>query len=177
MQSMLVSHARRNRRFILAVGVPRCVAALAVGSVMLLALGLPADARQADAYDPLVTARGTRAFDVEYELWYYVNVIFESQVERTADGYEYRYRLTNKGDTSVRVQWRALEESAFGDAVDDVEELRIGPLDAGTVSEWLVLTSSSPPQVSERSARMFGSAPSGNEAVQFSGPAPAYVPQ
>jgi hypothetical protein len=104
-------------------------------------------------------------------------VIFESQVERTADGYEYRYRLTNKGDTSVRVQWRALEESAFGDAVDDVEELRIGPLDAGTVSEWLVLTSSSPPQVSERSARMFGSAPSGNEAVQFSGPAPAYVPQ
>ena len=177
MQPMPVSDAWRNRRFILAVGVPRYMAALAVGSVLLLALGLPADARQADAYEPLVTARGTRAFDVEYELWYYVNVIFESEVERTADGYEYRYRLTNKGDTSVRVQWRALEESAFGDAVDDVEELRTGPLDAGTVSEWLVLTSSSPPQVSERSARMFGNAPSGNEAVQFSGPAPAYVPQ
>ena len=29
----------------------------------------------------------------------------------------------------------------------------------------------------ERAARMFGSAPSGEEAVQFSGPAPAYVPQ
>ena len=77
----------------------------------------------------------------------------------------------------MRVEWRALEESAFGEAVDDIEELRMGPLDAGTVSDWLVLTSSSPPSVSERAARMFGSAPSGNESVQFAGPAPAYVPQ
>ena len=138
--------------------------------------GASAPAAQAD-YEPLVTTLGTRAFDVEYELWYYVNVVFESEVEPTANGYEYRYRLTNKGDTSVRVQWRALEESAFAEAVDGVEKLRIGPLDAGTVSDWLVLTSGSPPTVSERSARMFGSAPSGNESVQFSGPAPAYVPQ
>ena len=141
-----------------------------------LALWPPVSAQQNETWEPLVTSRGTRAFDVEYELWYYVNVIFESEVERTADGYEYRYRITNKGDTSVRVQWRAIEES-FGEAVDDVEELRMGPLDAGAVSEWLVLTSGSPPTVDERPARMFGSAPSGNESVQFAGPAAAYVPQ
>ena len=188
MEVMSVSDARQARHATLTAGVDRTssrstpvprryAAALAVATLGFLALGLPADAQQTETYEPLVTARGTRAFDVEYELWYYVNVIYESEVEPTADGYEYRYRLTNKGDTSVRVQWRALEESAFAEAVDDVEELRIGPLDAGTVSEWLVLTSSSPPTVSERAARMFGSAPSGNESVQFSGPAPAYVPQ
>ena len=151
--------------------------AIAFAALGAAASGFPAAAQQAETYEPLVTSRGTRAFDVEYELWYYVNVIFESEVEQTAAGYEYRYRITNKGDTSVRVQWRALEESAFGEAVDDIEELRLGPLDAGTVSEWLVLTSSSPPTVDERPARMFGSAPSGNESVQFAGPAAAYVPQ
>ncbi len=178
MTFMVVSGAQHARHVILTAGARRYVAGLAVALLGLLALGLPADAQPPETYEPLVTARGTRAFDVEYELWYYVNVIFESEVEQTtADAYEYRYRLTNKGDTSVRVEWRALEESAFADAVDDVEELRMGPLDAGSVSEWLVLTSSSPPQVVERSARMFGSAPSGNESVQFSGPAPAYVPQ
>ena len=173
---MPVSGTSHVRRLILTAGV-RCVRVLTVVALGFSGLGLPANAQQADSYEPLVTTRGTRAFDVEYELWYYVNVVFESEVERTADGYEYRYRLTNKGDTSVRVQWRALEESAFGEAADDVEELRIGPLEAGTVSDWLVLTSGSPPTVSERSVRMFGSAPSGNESVQFSGPAPAYVPQ
>ena len=113
----------------------------------------------------------------QYQLWYYVNVVFESEVTQTADGYEYRYRLTNKGDTQERVQRRALEESAFADTVDTVEELRMGLLEPGTVSDWLVLSSSAAPQVSESAARMFGSAPSGEEAVQFSGPAPAYVPQ
>ena len=136
-----------------------------------------AKTEQPETHDPLVTTLGTRALDVEYQLWYYVNVVFESEVTQTADGYEYRYRLTNKGDTQVRVQWRALEESAFADTVDTVEELRMGLLEPGTVSDWLVLSSSAAPQVSESAARMFGSAPSGEEAVQFSGPAPAYVPQ
>jgi len=136
-----------------------------------------AETEQPESYDPLVTTLGTRALDVEYQLWYYVNVVFESEVTPTADGYEYRYRLTNKGDTQVRVQWRALEESAFADTVDSVEELRMGLLEPGTVSDWLVLNSSATPQISESAARMFGSAPSGEEAVQFSGPAPAYVPQ
>ena len=136
-----------------------------------------AKTKQTETHDPLVTTLGTRALDVEYQLWYYVNVVFESEVTPTADGYEYRYRLTNKGDTQVRVQWRALEESAFADTVDTVEELRMGLLEPGTVSDWLVLSSSAAPQVSESAARMFGSAPSGEEAVQFSGPAPAYVPQ
>ena len=173
---MRVSGTPPARRLIPTVGV-RCLWVLLVVALGSSGPGLPAAAQPADSYEPLVTSRGTRAFDVEYELWYYVNVIFESEVERTADDYEYRYRLTNKGDTSVRVQWRALEESAFGEAADDIEELRIGPLEAGTVSDWLVLRSGSPPTVSERAARMFGSAPSGNESVQFSGPAPAYVPQ
>ena len=136
-----------------------------------------AKTEQPETHDPLVTTLGTRALDVEYPLWYYVNVVFESEVTQTADGYEYRYRLTNKGATQVRVQWRALEESAFADTVDTVEELRMGLLEPGTVSDWLVLSSSAAPQVSESAARMFGSAPSGEEAVQFSGPAPAYVPQ
>ena len=118
-----------------------------------------------------------RAFDVEYELWYYVNVVFESEVSATGAGYEYRYRLTNKGDTQVRVEWRALEESAFAENVSTIEELRMGLLEPGTVSDWLIFTSETAPQVSEASARMFGSAPSGNESVQFSGPAPAYVPE
>lgn len=169
--------ARRNRHVGPTTGGRRLAAVLLVGALGCLVLGLPAAARQAETWEPLVTSRGTRAFDVEYELWYYVNVIFESEVERTANGYQYRYRITNKGDTSVRVQWRAIEESAFGAAVDDIEELRLGPLEAGTVSEWLVLTSGSPPTVDERPARMFGSAPSGNETVQFAGPAAAYVPQ
>ena len=169
--------ARRNRHVGLTTGGRRLAAVLLVGALGCLVPGLPAAARQAETWEPLVTSRGTRAFDVEYELWYYVNVIFESEVEQTADGYEYRYRITNKGDTSVRVQWRAIEESAFGEAVDDIEDLRPGPLEAGTVSEWLVLTSSSPPTIDERPARMFGSAPSGNETVQFAGPAAAYVPQ
>ena len=138
--------------------------------------GTSAPAAQAD-YEPLVTTLGTRAFDVEYELWYYVNVVFESEVEPTANGYEYRYRLTNKGDTQVRVEWPALEESAFAEEVDNIEELRMGLLEPGTTSDWLVRTASTAPQVSERSARMFGNAPSGNESVQFNGPAPAYVPQ
>ena len=73
-----------------------------------------AKTEQPETHDPLVTTLGTRALDVEYQLWYYVNVVFESEVTQTADGYEYRYRLTNKGDTQVRGQWRALEESAFG---------------------------------------------------------------
>ena len=136
-----------------------------------------AKTEQPETHDPLVTTLGTRALDVEYQLWYYVNVVFESEVTQTTDGYEYRYRLTNKGDTQVRVHWRALEESAFADTVDTVEELRMGLLEPGTVSDWLVLSSSAAPQVSESAARMFGSAPSGEEAVQFSGPAPAYVPQ
>jgi hypothetical protein len=136
-----------------------------------------AETGQTETHDPLVTALGTRALDVEYQLWYYVNVVFESEVTQTTDGYEYRYRLTNKGDTQVRVQWRALEESAFADTVDTIEELRMGLLEPGTVSDWLIFTSNTAPQVSERAARMFGSAPSGEEAVQFSGPAPAYVPQ
>ena len=136
-----------------------------------------AETEQPETHDPLVTTLGTRALDVEYQLWYYVNVVFESEVTQTANGYEYRYRLTNKGDTQGRVQWRALEESAFADTVDTVEELRMGLLEPGTVSDWLVLSSSAAPQVSESAARMFGSAPSGEEAVQFSGPAPAYVPQ
>ena len=136
-----------------------------------------AETEQPEPYDPIVTTLGTRAFDVEYQLWYYVNVVFESEVTPTADGYEYRYRLTNKGDTQVRVQWRALEESAFAETVDTVEELRMGLLEPGTVSDWLVLNSSAAPQISESAARMFGSAPSGEEAVQFSGSAPAYVPQ
>ena len=126
---------------------------------------------------PLVTDLGIRALDVEYQLWYYVNVVFESEVTQTANDYEYRYRLTNKGDTQVRVQWRALEESAFADTVDTIEELRMGLLEPGTVSDWRVLSSSAAPKVSESAARMFGSAPSGEEAVQFSGPAPAYIPQ
>ncbi|GIT66983.1 MAG: hypothetical protein Ct9H300mP25_04550 [Acidobacteriota bacterium] len=54
----------------------------------------------------------------------------------------------------------------------------MGLLEPGTVSDWLVLSSSAAPQVSESAARMFGSPPfPGEEAVQFSGPAPAYVPQ
>ena len=167
----------RGGRVLSAAGGRRYAAALGAAVLILLPPDPSAGARQEETWEPLVTTRGTRAFDVEYELWYYVNVVFESEVERTADGYEYRYRLTNKGDTAVRVEWRALEESAFADVVDDVEELRTGPLDAGAVSDWLVLTSGSPPTVSERSARMFGSAPSGNESVQFSGPAPAWVPR
>ena len=149
-----------------------CVVVLA----LLLAATPGALAAQTETWESLVTTRGTRAFDAEYELWYYVNVVFESEVEATADGYEYRYRLTNKGDTQVRVEWRGLEESAFGEEVDDVEELRMGLIEPATVTDWLVLTSSAPPQVIERIARMFGSAPSGNEAVQFAGPAPVYVP-
>ena len=168
--------ACRNRHPIPGTGARRALVFVAFAALASVLLGYPVAAQQAETWEPLVTSRGTRAFDVEYELWYYVNVIFESEVERTADGYEYRYRITNKGDTSVRVQWRAIEES-FGEAVDDVEELRMGPLDAGAISEWLVLTSSSPPTVDERPARMFGSAPSGNESVQFAGPAAAYVPQ
>ncbi len=174
---MLDAGGRYDRRVVLTTRARRHAAAFAAAMLTFLLPGPPASAQRAETWEPLVTTRGTRAFDVEYELWYYVNVIFESEVERTAGGYEYRYRLTNKGDTAVRVEWRALEESAFGDAADDVEELRIGPLEAGAVSEWLVLTSSSPPRVSERSARMLGSAPSGNETVQFSAPAPAYVPR
>lgn len=176
MSSMLDGGARGGR-VLAAAGCRRWAAALGAAALTLLPPGPSAGARQAETWEPLVTTRGTRAFDVEYELWYYVNVVFESEVERTADGYEYRYRLTNKGDTAVRVEWRALEESAFAEAVDDVEELRTGPLDAGAVSDWLVLTSASPPTVSERPARMFGRAPSGNESVQFSGPAPAWVPR
>ena len=136
-----------------------------------------AETGQPETHDPLVTELGIRALDVEYQLWYYVNVVFESEVTQTANNYEYRYRLTNKGDTQVRVQWRALEESAFADTVDTIEELRMGLLEPGTVSDWLVLSSSAAPKVSESAARMFGSAPSGEEAVQFSGPAPAYIPQ
>lgn len=152
-------------------------AARAAALALVLIVAAPtAGATQADTWEPLVTTHGTRAFDVEYELWYYVNVVFESEVEATADGYEYRYRLTNKGDTQVRVEWRSLEESAFLDEVDSVEELRMGLIEPGAVTDWLVLTSSAPPEVIERPARMFGSAPSGNEAVQFAGPAPAYVP-
>lgn len=147
---------------------------LVIGTVSTGAL--PAGAQNADQ-EPLVTTLGTRAFDVEYELWYYVNVVFESEVSETGTGYEYRYRLTNKGDTQVRVEWRALEESAFAENVSTIEELRMGLLEPGTVSDWLILTSETAPQVSEASARMFGSAPSGNESVQFSGPAPAYVPE
>lgn len=153
------------------------VATLAVA----LTLGLPVEralhGRQAETYEPLVTSRGTRALDLAYDLWYYVNVVFESEVERTSDGYEYRYRLSNKGDSQVRVEWRGLEESAFAETVDNIEELRMGLIDPGTSSDWLVLTSASPPRVTEEAARMFGSAPSGNEVVQFSGPAPAYVPE
>ena len=133
--------------------------------------------RQAETYEPLVTTLGTRALDIAYDLWYYVSVVFESEVEATADGYEYRYRLANKGDSQVRVEWRGLEESAFGKAVDNIEELRMGLIEPGAVSDWLVLTSTAPPRVTEQAARMFGSAPSGNEAVQFSGRAPAYVPE
>ncbi len=136
-----------------------------------------AETGQPETHDPLVTTLGIRALDVEYQLWYYVNVVFESEVTQTANDYEYRYRLTNKGDTQVRVQWRALEESAFADTVDTIEELRMGLLEPGTVSDWLVLSSSAAPKVSESAARMFGSAPSGQEAVPFSGPAPAYIPQ
>ncbi len=151
----------------------QCAAAFVL---LLIVTAPPAGAMQDETWEPLVTTLGTRAFDVEYELWYYVNVVFESEVEATADGYEYRYRLTNKGDTQVRVEWRGVEESAFGDEVDNVEELRVGLIEPGDVTDWLVLTSGTPPQVTDRPARMFGSAPSGNEAVQHSGPAPAYVP-
>ena len=153
------------------------VCALCLVCFLLADRTIFAKTEQPETHDPLVTTLGTRALDVEYQLWYYVNVVFESEVTQTTDGYEYRYRLTNKGDTQVRVQWRALEESAFADTVDTVEELRMGLLEPGTVSDWLVLSSSAAPQVSESAARMFGSAPSGEEAVQFSGPAPAYVPQ
>lgn len=141
-----------------------------------MVIGVSARTARAEL-EPLVTTLGTRAFDVEYELWYYVNVVFESKVAQTENGYEYRYRLTNKGDTQVRVEWRALEESAFAEDVNDIEELRMGLLEPGTVSDWLVLTTSTAPQVSVRAARMFGSAPSGSESVQFSGPAPAYIPE
>ena len=159
----------------------RLVKSRRTGCVAVLAL-LPivaapaAHAMQAETWEPLVTTLGTRAFDVEYELWYYVSVVFESEVEATADGYEYRYRLTNKGDTQVRVEWRSIEESAFLDEVDTVEELRMGLIEPGAVTDWLVLISSAPPEVTDRPARMFGSAPSRNEAVQFAGPAPAYIP-
>ena len=146
-----------------------------------LTLGPPVErvlhGRQAESYEPLVTSLGTRALDIAYDLWYYVNVVFESEVERTSDGYEYRYRLSNKGDAQVRVEWRGLEESAFAETVDNIEELRMGLIEPGTSSDGLVLTSASPPRVIEEAARMFGNAPSGNEAVQFSGPAPAYVPE
>ena len=84
-----------------------------------------AETEQPEPYDPIVTTLGTRALDVEYQLWYYVNVVFESEVTPTADGYEYRYRLTNKGDTQVRVQWRALEESAFAEREDTLSLINI----------------------------------------------------
>ena len=42
---------------------------------------------QTETYEPLVTALGTRALDVEYQLWYYVNVVFESEVTQTTSGY------------------------------------------------------------------------------------------
>ena len=149
---------------------------MAVLALLLIVTAPAARATQAETWEPLVTTLGTRAFDVEYELWYYVSVVFESEVEATADGYEYRYRLTNKGDTQVRVEWRSVEESAFLDEVDTVEELRMGLIEPGAVTDWLVLISSAPPEVTDRPARMFGSAPSRNEAVQFAGPAPAYIP-
>ena len=136
-----------------------------------------AGAARQETFEPLVTTLGTRAYDGGFDLWYYVSVVFESRVEVTDEGFEYQYRLTNKGDAQVRVEWRAVEESAFGDAVDDIEELRVGLLDPGTESDWLVLQSAAAPTVSERPSRMFGSAPSGNESVPFSGRAPAYVPQ
>lgn len=132
---------------------------------------------QTEEFEPLVTTLGTRSFDVEYELWYYINVVFESRVEKTDTGYEYRYMITNKGDTQVRVEWRSVEESEFGRAATNIEELRPGLLEPGTESEWLVRESTAPPTVSERAARMYASAPSGNEAAEFSGPAPAYIPQ
>ena len=150
------------------------------GVALALALSAPPASivtAQTDTFEPIVTTLGTRAFDVEYELWYYVNVVFESHVEQTDDGYEYRYQLTNKGDTQVRVEWRSLEDSAFGEQADDVEDLRLGLLEPGTVSEWIVLQSEAAPRVNALNARMFGSAPSGSESVQFSGRAPAYVPQ
>ena len=52
-------------------------------SAVLLAcamvIGVSARTARAEL-EPLVTTLGTRAFDVEYELWYYVNVVFESKV-------------------------------------------------------------------------------------------------
>ena len=130
-----------------------------------------------DTYAPIITTLGTRAFDIEYELWYYIGVVFESEVKKKADGYEYRYRLTNKGDTQVRVEWRALEDSAFGDSADNIEELRMGLLDPDAVSEWLVLTSQAAPRISKLSANIFGNKPAGSESAQHSGPAQAYVPE
>ena len=172
-----IQEMKESLRIILATKVHFGI--LLVGMVVMspTLVGTTEHEEQEPDYEPLVTTLGTRAFDVAYELWYYVNVVFESEVEAKNGGFEYRYRLTNKGDSQVRVEWRGLEESVFGKQADNIEELRMGLLNPGAVSDWLVLTSSSRPQVSERAARMFGSAPSGNESVQFSGPAPAYVPE
>ena len=151
--------------------------AVACAMVALAPVAPNAGVTRQETFEPLVTTVGSRAFDAGYDSWYYISVVFESRVEATDDGFEYRYRLTNKGDAQVRVEWRAVEESAFGDAVDNIEELRVGLLDPGAESDWLVLESPAAPTVSERPARMFGSAPSGNESVPVSGRAPAYVPQ
>ncbi len=145
--------------------------------VALAAVAPNAGVTRQETFEHLVTAVGSRAYDAGYDSWFYVGVVFESRVEATDDGFEYHYRITNKGDTQVRVEWRAVEESAFGDAVGNVEELRVGLLDPGAESDWLVLESRAAPTVSERPARMFGSAPSGNESVPVSGRAPAYIPQ
>ena len=172
-----IQEMKESLRIILAAKVHFGI--LLVGMVVMspTLVGTTEHEEQEPDYEPLVTTLGTRAFDVAYELWYYVNVVFESEVEEKDGGFEYRYRLTNKGDSQVRVEWRGLEESVFGKQADNIEELRMGLLNPGAVSDWLVLTSRTRPRGSERAARMFGSAPSGNESVQFSGPAPAYVPE
>ena len=172
-----IQEMKKSLPIILAVKVHFGILLVGLAIISPALVGTTGHEHQEPDYEPLVTTLGTRAFDVAYELWYYVNVVFESEVEAKDGGFEYRYRLTNKGDSQVRVEWRGLEESVFGEQADNIEELRMGLLDPGAVSDWLVLTNSTRPRVSERAARMFGSAPSGNESVQFSGPAPAYIPE
>ncbi|GIT66984.1 MAG: hypothetical protein Ct9H300mP25_04560 [Acidobacteriota bacterium] len=84
-----------------------------------------AKTKQPETHDPLVTTLGTRALDVEYQLWYYVKLFLNQKSRPTADGYEYRYRLTNKGEPRSRPV-ASTEESPFADTVDTSKNFEWG---------------------------------------------------
>jgi hypothetical protein len=143
----------------------------------LLAVGArPVRLAAAEKLVPLVTQLDSGLQDrFDPKKTYKVALQFTSTVEYAADTnqYRYTYSVVDESTTPIRVAWKSLEETEFGQRA-----LSQGKLYEGSTlaQSPLVISDSRPPRIQRYGADIYVTSAGRDELVMAS-PAPAYVPR